>query len=90
MELAYEAGKKGGTMPAVLNAANEEAVAQFLNESIPFLEIPKMIESACEKHKVDFTNKPNLDEVLSVDHWARNFVREEVKRRSLQMPLNMM
>ncbi len=46
MELAYAAGGIGGTMPAVLNAANEEAVAQFLNEKISFLDIPKAIEAA--------------------------------------------
>ena len=38
-------------MPAVLNASNEEAVAQFLNNKIHFLDIPKVIEAACEKHK---------------------------------------
>ena len=40
MELAYAAGRAGGTMPAVMNAANEEAVAQFLEEKIHFLDIP--------------------------------------------------
>merc|ERR1739841_128034 len=62
MELAYAAGRAGGTMPAVLNAANEEAVAQFLEEKIHFLDIPKVIEATCEKHKSDLTSEPNLSE----------------------------
>tara|TARA_Y100001968_G_scaffold333609_1_gene397614 strand:- start:990 stop:2216 length:1227 start_codon:yes stop_codon:yes gene_type:complete len=75
MELAYSAGKTGGTMPAVLNAANEEAVAQFLEEKIHFLDIPKVIESACEKHKNDVKKNPDLNDVILVDDWARKEVR---------------
>ena len=80
MDLAYSAGRAGGTMPAVLNAANEEAVAQFLEEKIHFLDIPKMIEGACEKHKPDLAANPCLDDVLAVDQWARRAVREQVNR----------
>ena len=80
MDLAYAAGRAGGTMPAVLNAANEEAVAQFLEEKIHFLDIPKMIEAACEQHKPDLTSTPCLDDVLAVDQWARQTVREQVNR----------
>lgn len=80
MDLAYAAGRAGGTMPAVLNAANEEAVAQFLEEKIHFLDIPKMIEGACEQHKPDLAANPCLDDVLAVDQWARQAVREQVKR----------
>ena len=76
MELAYSAGKAGGTMPAVLNAANEEAVAQFLNERIHFLDIPKVIEITCEKHKNEIQNDPGLNEILLVDKWARNEVSQ--------------
>ncbi len=78
MDLAYAAGRAGGTMPAVLNAANEEAVAQFLEEKIHFLDIPKMIEGACEQHKPDLAANPCLDDVLAVDQWARQAVREQV------------
>ena len=78
MELAYAAGRAGGTMPAVLNAANEEAVAQFLEERIHFLDIPEVIEAACERHKPDLMNHPQLEDVLSVDRWAREAVREQV------------
>ena len=80
MDLAYAAGRAGGTMPAVLNAANEEAVAQFLEEKIHFLDIPKMIEGACEQHKPDLAANPCLDDVLAVDQWARQAVREQVNR----------
>ncbi len=82
MQLAYSAGRIGGTMPAVLNAANEEAVDQFLKEKIQFIEIPKMIERACEIHKRDLNIKPNLDEILEVDFWAREIIREVVKKNS--------
>ena len=74
MELAYAAGKHGGTMPAVLNAANEEAVAMFLNNKIHFLDIPKLIESACERHKSDFNKDPSLNDILEVDSWSRDFI----------------
>jgi acyl carrier protein len=55
MELAYAAGRAGGTMPAALNAANEQAVALFLEERIPFLAIPHLIEGICDRHRVDLT-----------------------------------
>ncbi|QNJ25452.1 1-deoxy-D-xylulose 5-phosphate reductoisomerase [Synechococcus sp. SYN20] len=85
MDLAYAAGRAGGTMPAVLNAANEEAVAQFLEEKIHFLDIPKMIEEACEQHKGDLAANPCLDDVLAVDQWARQAVREHVNRGTTQI-----
>ena len=80
MELAYAAGRAGGTMPAVMNAANEEAVAQFLKERIHFLDIPEVIEAACERHKPDLMDHPQLEDVLRVDQWARSAVRDQVKR----------
>ncbi len=85
MDLAYAAGRAGGTMPAVLNAANEEAVAQFLEEKIHFLDIPKMIEAACEQHKPDRTSTPSLNDVLAVDQWARQTVREQVNRGTTRL-----
>ena len=90
MELAYAAGRAGGTMPAVMNAANEEAVAQFLDERIHFLDIPAVIEAACEHHKPDLTEHPQLDDVLAVDQWARAAVREQVKRGTRRIPLTAM
>ena len=76
MDLAYAAGRAGGTMPAVLNAANEQAVALFLEERIHFLDIPKLIEAACDRHRNDLKAQPSLDDVLAVDQWARRFVRD--------------
>jgi len=87
MELAYAAGRAGGTMPAVLNAANEEAVAQFLQERIHFLDIPVLIEAACERHKADRMDHPQLDDVLEVDQWAREAVREQVNLGTRRMSM---
>jgi 1-deoxy-D-xylulose-5-phosphate reductoisomerase len=76
IDLAYAAGKAGGSMPAVLNGANEQAVALFLAEKIHFLDIPKVIEKVCDKHRIDFTLTPSLDDILAADIWARQMVME--------------
>lgn len=75
MDLAYAAGRAGGTMPAVLNAANEQAVALFLDERIGFLDIPALIEQACDRHQTDLQQQPSLDDILACDAWARQFVQ---------------
>ncbi|MEG4518199.1 MULTISPECIES: 1-deoxy-D-xylulose-5-phosphate reductoisomerase [unclassified Microcoleus] len=74
MQLAYAAGRAGGSMPAVLNAANEQAVALFLQEKIQFLDIPKLIEKVCDKHQTDNCESPALDDILAADRWARQEV----------------
>ncbi|WP_295615390.1 1-deoxy-D-xylulose-5-phosphate reductoisomerase [Chamaesiphon sp. GL140_3_metabinner_50] len=74
--LAYAAGEAGGSMPAVLNAANEQAVALFLAEQIQFLDIPSTIERVCDKHRDDFTATPSLDDILNADRWARQMAIE--------------
>jgi 1-deoxy-D-xylulose-5-phosphate reductoisomerase len=76
IDLAYAAGRAGGSMPAVLNAANEQAVALFLAEKIHFLDIPKVIEKVCDKHRVDNNSNPSLDDILAADIWARTMVLE--------------
>jgi 1-deoxy-D-xylulose-5-phosphate reductoisomerase len=76
MQLAYAAGRAGGCMPAVLNAANEQAVALFLDEKITFLEIPKVIEKACDRFESHNTSQPTLEDILGADKWARNVVLE--------------
>ena len=81
MDLAYNAGKYSGTMPAVLNAANEMAVDQFLKEKISFQEIPTFIEKACDKHLKNFCKSPDLEDILKFDNWARVFVKEEIQKR---------
>jgi 1-deoxy-D-xylulose-5-phosphate reductoisomerase len=71
MELAYAAGRAGGTMTAVLNAANEQAVALFLEERIRFLDIPRIIERVCDRHRDQLKQQPALEDILYVDQWAR-------------------
>ncbi|MDB9491399.1 1-deoxy-D-xylulose-5-phosphate reductoisomerase [Dolichospermum circinale CS-534/05] len=74
MRLAYAAGRAGGSMPAVLNAANEQVVALFLDEKIQFLDIPKCIEFVCDRHQHDNQQNPTLDDILNADQWARKEV----------------
>lgn len=76
LELAFEALKSGGTMPVVLNAANEVAVGLFLKERIGFLDIPRIIEKVMGKHAVNI--KPGLDDIIEVDRWARKTVEKEM------------
>ena len=68
--LAYAAGKKGGTAPCVLNAANEVCVDAFLGNEIGFTEIPKIIDQVLNSHPC--IQHPNLEDILKADHWARN------------------
>ena len=79
MNLAYNVGKAGGSMPAVLNAANEQAVAIFLEEKIHFLDIPRCIETVCDRHSQQNNSNPNLDDILAADKWARQEVIEAAK-----------
>jgi 1-deoxy-D-xylulose-5-phosphate reductoisomerase len=79
LRLAFEAARIGGTMPAVLNAANEIAVQAFLDGMIPFLDIATVIEATLSQH----TPAP-LAEVavaLQADHWAREYAQTAVKER---------
>ncbi|MEP0755528.1 1-deoxy-D-xylulose-5-phosphate reductoisomerase [Trichocoleus sp. Lan] len=71
MQLAYAAGRAGGSMPAVLNAANEQAVALFLEEKIQFLDIPRCIESVCDRFTSQNRSTPTLDDIIAADQWAR-------------------
>ncbi len=73
LELGYEASRRGGSMPAVLNAANEIAVAAFLEERISFPGIAKMIETVMTRHRV--LENPGLEELLGADAWAREEAR---------------
>ncbi|AGT31569.2 1-deoxy-D-xylulose 5-phosphate reductoisomerase [Geobacillus genomosp. 3] len=73
LRLAYEAGKRGGSLPVVLNAANEEAVAAFLAGRIPFLAIEEWIERALERHQP--VSDPQLEEIREIDAEARAYVR---------------
>jgi 1-deoxy-D-xylulose-5-phosphate reductoisomerase len=74
MQLAYAAGRAGGSMPAVLNAANEQAVALFLDEKIGYLDIARCIEKVCDRHSADNCSNPSLDDIVASDNWARQEV----------------
>ncbi len=74
MQLAYAAGRAGGTMPAVLNAANEQAVELFLKGRISYLEIAVIIEKTCDRHTKSHTSTPGLEDILHADQWARETV----------------
>jgi len=84
MSLAYAAGRAGGSMPAVLNAANEQVVALFLDEKIHFLDIPKCIEFVCDLHQNDHTQNPSLDDILAADKWAREAIFTAMKKVATQ------
>lgn len=67
--LAREAGNRGGTLPAVLNAANEVAVDAFCDRKITFLQITETVRQVMKMHEV--IDQPNLDQILAADLWAR-------------------
>jgi 1-deoxy-D-xylulose-5-phosphate reductoisomerase len=69
LDLARNAGEVGGTMPAVLNAANEMAVTAFIDGRIRFPEISEMVARVMGRHAV--VNKPGLAQILEADAWAR-------------------
>lgn len=75
LNLAYNALSIGGTMPAVLNAANEMAVLKYLNNEIHFLDIPIIIEKTMQAHNVK--QNYDLEDIFIYDTWARKFVKEE-------------
>lgn len=72
LALAFEAVRRGGTCPAVLNAANEAAVALFLDRQIEFSDIPALIAKTMQHHTV--IDGPDLDEIMAADQWARETV----------------
>lgn len=76
LALAYEAGREGGSMPTVYNAANEKAVALFLDRKIGYLDIPVCIEKCMEEHKT--ISAPSLEEILAVEAEVHRRVEEQV------------
>lgn len=78
LALAYRAADAGGTMPAVLNAANEVSVDAFLKNDLSFVAIPKVIEKAMDRHQ----NKPapDLGDILEADKWARQETVKLIER----------
>jgi 1-deoxy-D-xylulose-5-phosphate reductoisomerase len=77
LSLAIEACREGGTMPVVLNAANEIAVEYFLAKKVGFNRIPEIIDEVMDKHQVrEYTD---INDIFAADRWARQQVREIVK-----------
>ena len=79
IELAYESLRIGGSAPAVLNVANDNAVYSFLNKRIKFTDIPDIIEKACNAH--DLIMHPSLEELLELELWTYEFVMKEVDKK---------
>ena len=73
LSMAYEAGRAGGSMPVVFNAANKMAVAKFLNREISYLEITDIIEASMGHHKM--IQNPTLEEVLSAEQETYDFIK---------------
>ena len=80
VQLAYDALKRGGTAPAVLNAANEEAVAAFLDRRLDFLKIPALIERVLAQAEIRDTS--SLAEITAADEFGRRCAREFVAERN--------
>jgi len=74
LKYAFEAGSIEGTLPAVMNAANEIAVYAFLDDKISFLDIPKTIKQVMDSHTL--IKNPNIDEIMEADKWARKKAQE--------------
>lgn len=83
LALAYEAMKKEGNLPCVMNAANEIAVADFLEDKISFTDIPAVIEYAM--HEADFIQHPGLEDYLESDKQARHIASEWKNRTMLNV-----
>jgi 1-deoxy-D-xylulose-5-phosphate reductoisomerase len=77
LNLARRAGENGGVLPAILNAANEEAVKAFLRGRIPFPRIWSLVENAMEK--VENFARPSLDDIMEADAKARAHVQGELE-----------
>jgi len=78
--LALEAGRRGGTFPTAMAAADEVAVEHFLAGRIGFMDIPRVIETTLTAH--DGTVEPSLDDVLAADAWARRWAEDWLRARA--------
>ena len=79
LTMGYAAGRTGGTMTGVFSAANEQAVAMFLDKKIGYFDIYNVIEKAMEAHKNDLILDPTLDDIVNSDLWAREHVKKVVE-----------
>jgi 1-deoxy-D-xylulose-5-phosphate reductoisomerase len=71
LRLGFEAIRISGTLPAVLNAANETTVEAFLNERIPFVDIPAVVEETVQRHETRPIVDSDIEVILDADRWAR-------------------
>lgn len=76
LKLAYQAIKKGGNMPTIFNAANENAVPLFLKEKISYLEIPALVQDCMEN--ISFRENPSLEEVLETEAEVNEYVKGKI------------
>jgi 1-deoxy-D-xylulose-5-phosphate reductoisomerase len=80
--LCFRALRAGGTFPAVLSAANEEAGRAFLQGKVKFTEISALVENALDRHAGGPTTPATLDAIAAADTWARSWTRAEIGRRA--------
>lgn len=79
LKLAYEAGREGGSLPTVYNAANEIAVAKFLNREIKYLDIMDLIETAVKRHKK--VPNPTVSEILNIEAETYDLIKQLTAKR---------
>ncbi len=76
--MAYQVGRRGGTLPAVMNAANEIAVMAFLQKKVTYLGIQDIVEKVCAEH--DVLDNMDLESILDADNWARRRAAELIAK----------
>lgn len=76
LALAFKAGKTGGSLPCVLNGANEKANEMFLNGKIEFLDIDRLVQQAMDAHTV--IDNPTLEQLIEIDSWSKNYVSQKI------------
>ncbi len=78
LKLAFEAGRSGGTLPTVLNAANEKAVAMFLDRKLRYLQIPEVIQSCMERHRN--IADPTLEQILETEQETYEYISSKYQK----------
>ncbi|HVL15532.1 MAG TPA: 1-deoxy-D-xylulose-5-phosphate reductoisomerase, partial [Gemmata sp.] len=84
LDLGFEVATRGGTCGAVLNGANEAAVARFLAGSLPFPDIARCCRAVLDAH--DFDPRPTLERLVALDRWARQEVGSWTRTRTPALP----
>ena len=82
LALAYHAGRVGGTLPCIMNAANEVAVAAFLDEGLSYLGIAECVEASMDAHEQQGVQKvESIEQLLALDSWAREYAKGWIAKR---------